>query len=120
MTKVKELLSAIDKNLKEASNAMKQLEELIEDSGYNIEINKQTGGFCCDFEHNGKKYYADLSFVPFCGTECMIFERDNNGEVNWGELYCKRNIGIYRKKLVECIEDFKENYCNNDEKEEEE
>ena len=74
---------------------------------YKVEVNKKTGGVCCDFEHEGKKYWADLSYVPFDGNECMIFAREEDGSINWGDLFCRRGIPVTEEALIQCIEDFK-------------
>lgn len=47
----------------------------------NIEKNPYTGGFCCEFSFEGKSFYADRSYVPFIGTETMIFAK-NNGVID--------------------------------------
>lgn len=68
-----------------------------------IELNPMTGGECCVFEKDGNWYYADKSYVPYCGMETMIFECNEQGEVtSWTELYCDRS-GL---SLEECIEEF--------------
>lgn len=74
---------------------------------YNVETNPHTGGFCCHFEHNGQKYWADLSDVPFCGPECMIFESDGEDVTNWLEEYANRDCDVTEDDLIRCIEDFK-------------
>ncbi len=73
-----------------------------------IRNNPQTGGFCCDFEYEGNKYYADVSYVEFCGNECMIFAYDctEPSGINWGELYCNRDVSITPEALVNCIVEF--------------
>ncbi len=76
-----------------------------------IESNPHNGGFCCDFEHKGKKYYADLCTVFDCGdSECMIFgcnETKEGTRVDFGrDLYCKRNIPVSEESLKNCIEEF--------------
>ena len=71
-----------------------------------IETNQKTGGFCCDFNYAGQSYWADLSYVPFCGNECMIFAREADGEINWGDLYCNRDIPISIEALINCIIEF--------------
>lgn len=83
-----------------------------------IESNPHNGGFCCDFEHKGKKYYADLCTIFGCSdSECMIFGTDETKEgikVNFSrDLYCKRNISVNEKSLKECIEDFIKNVHSN-------
>lgn len=69
-----------------------------------IKKNEYTGGQNCVFEHNGKWYYADKSYVPFCGIETMIFQYDKEKEevIDWSDLYCDRSL----KSLEQCIEEF--------------
>lgn len=76
-----------------------------------IENNPHNGGFCCEFEHKGKKYYADLCKVFDYGcSECMIFgvnETKEGSKVDFGrDLYCKRNIPVSEESLKNCIEEF--------------
>lgn len=71
-----------------------------------IERNYYNGGYFADFTKNGKKYYASLANVLFGGTECMIFKYNKNGSINWAGVYCKRNIPVRKKELLNCIEDF--------------
>lgn len=71
-----------------------------------IRKNAQGNGYCCDFFYNGKKYYADLCYLPCgLGTECMIFAY-KKGEINWTDLYCKRGIPVTVFQLKRCIEEF--------------
>ena len=67
----------------------------------NIEKNPQTGGNCCEFKFKGQCYYADRSYVPYIGTETMIFAMEN-GKVDWSELYTNRT----GKSLSDCIHEF--------------
>lgn len=69
---------------------------------YDIKQNSQNGGKCCNFEVNGKKYYADKAYVPFCGEETMIFAYKEDGDIDWIDLYCDRS----GKSLEDCIEEF--------------
>lgn len=57
------------------------------------------------FGYNGKHYYADLTMIPFCRSECMIFEV-KDGNIDWSELYCKRGIPVTEKELIKCIKEF--------------
>ena len=68
----------------------------------NIERNPRTGGFCCDFSVNGKSYFADKSVVPFLGSETMIFAKEDDGTIDWEELYTDRT----NKSLSDCIHEF--------------
>ena len=73
-----------------------------------LTINRRTNGqgFNTFFTHRLRKYYADLRFVPFCGSECMIFKVKRSGEIDWSGVYCKRHIPITEEQLISCIEDF--------------
>ena len=71
-------------------------------SNYAIKSNQRNGGEYCDFEVNGKKYYADKAYVPFCGEETMIFAYDEDGSIDWTDLYCDRS----GKSLADCIDEF--------------
>ena len=56
------------------------------------------------FEHKGKYYWADKSFVPGIGPETMIFHSDSEGNVtDWLDLYCDRTD----MPLNDCIAEFK-------------
>lgn len=68
----------------------------------NIKLNPKNGGEYCNFEVNGKKYYADKAGVPFCGEETMIFAYEEDGNINWTDLYCDRS----GKSLEDCINEF--------------
>ena len=68
---------------------------------YKIKRNNGTGGFCCHFEHAGKRYYADVRHTFDHGSECMIFQEDV-----WDELYTKWNVPVTREGLISCIEEF--------------
>lgn len=72
----------------------------------NIQKNLGNQGLYCFFNHNGKEYYADLCFVSFIGSECMIFHSENEQVTSWSELYCKRGIPITPESLRECVEEF--------------
>jgi len=78
---------------------------------YEIKTNPFNLGLYCFFEHNGREFYADLCFVRHADyNECMIFSAKNEQVTSWTELYCKRNIPVTEDALIECIEDFKMNY----------
>ena len=69
--------------------------------------NRRTGGESAIFEHNGEYFYADKSYILFCGEETMIFPCNKDGEVlDWMELYCNRG----EKSLEDCIKEFCETY----------
>lgn len=66
-----------------------------------------TGGESALFCIGDKYYYADKSYVPFCGMETMIFKADKDGEVlDWIDLYCDRS----GKTLKSCINEFAKDY----------
>ena len=67
----------------------------------NIEKNPYTGGTCCEFNFKGQCYYADRSYVPYIGTETMIFAVID-GKIDWSELYTNRSS----KSLSDCINEF--------------
>lgn len=72
---------------------------------YNIINNTRTGGESCTFEFNGATYYADKSPVESWKgiiDETMIFLVEEDGEINWSDLYCDRT----GKSLKECIDEF--------------
>lgn len=72
----------------------------------NIRRNGGTGGYCCDFYINGKKFYADVSLEMFFEPECMIFEYDKNGEVDWSGVYINRDVDVSEDSLLRCIKEF--------------
>ena len=76
---------------------------------YEIKENPKTGGVCCNFEFEGFMYYADLSYVPFDGNECMIFAHDctEPSGICWTDIFCRRDIPVTEEALIQCIEDFK-------------
>jgi len=60
----------------------------------------------CNFEHNGKYYYADIAdLVDY--NECMIFSCDEDYKVtDWLELYMNRDVVVTEDCLRECVEEF--------------
>ena len=86
----------------------------------NLQIRTRTQfdqiAFYCDFEHNGKKYYADIVHAPQVEdrwehmrpfkSECMIFKYKEDGEVDWSGEYCRRDLPVTEQSLTECIEEF--------------
>ena len=67
----------------------------------------------CDFEYAGKKYYADLIPETTLGngfkameSECEIFAYETEYEIDWAELYCRRNIPVTKESLTACVEEF--------------
>lgn len=71
-----------------------------------IKRNKQNGGFWADFIKGDKKYYADLCYSIFTGSECMIFEYKKDDSIDWRGVYCKRGIFPSEKNLLDCINEF--------------
>lgn len=81
---------------------------MTETTNIKIERNEANGGFCADFIKGDKKYYADLCYSIFDGFECMIFEYNTDGSIDWRGVYCKRGIFPSEKNLLECINEFME------------
>ena len=74
---------------------------------FDVKKNEYTGGWYCKFEHNGEKFYADLSNVPFTGSECMIFGCEPSGSVDFGdERYIARGGAVSKEALVDHIKKF--------------
>lgn len=71
-----------------------------------VKRNGQTQGWCADFYKNGHKYYADVSWVQFCGPECMIFAYDEDGHIDWDGVYCNKQVSVSKETLLNCIKDF--------------
>lgn len=86
----------------------------------NLQIRTRTQfdqiAFYCDFEHNGKKYYADIVHAPQVEdrwehmrpfkSECMIFKYKEDGKVDWSGGYCRRDLPVTEQSLTEYIEEF--------------
>lgn len=71
-----------------------------------IKYSPTRGSFSCMFTHDGKEYYADLSwFVD--GSECMIF-KVVDGKVVYDDIgeYCERDVPMTEDGLRACIEEF--------------
>ena len=77
----------------------------------NIRRNGNSGGYCCDFYINGKKFYADVSHVMFFGSECMIFEYDESNEIDWSGVYTNRDVDVSEESLLRCIKEFAKQEC---------
>ena len=73
-----------------------------------IERNYYNGGYFAYFTKNGKKYYASLAYAFFLRSECMIFEYDKEGHINWAGVYCKRGLSVQKEELLNCIKEFLE------------
>ena len=74
----------------------------------NIRENTYTHGYCCDFYVNGKKFYADVSDVSYCGPECMIFKYINDDEIDWSGVYANNDVSVSKESLLKCIKEFTE------------
>lgn len=68
---------------------------------YKVERNIGTDGFCCHFEHNGRRYYADVSEKYTGFPECMIFPQNK-----WDELYVNYDMEVSPEGLISCIDEF--------------
>ena len=69
---------------------------------YKVERNNGTGGFCCRFKHNGRKYFARVRHVPLSWyTECTIYPEDIL-DMPWG----KWNVPVTKEGLLSCMEEF--------------
>lgn len=73
-----------------------------------IRENEVTRGYCADFTINGRKYYADVSRVMYCGPECMIFKYDKKGNIDWSGVYADRDVSVSKESLLKCIKEFME------------
>jgi len=72
----------------------------------NIKRNPRNGGLYCNFEHNGKYYYADIAYLVDY-NECMIFLCDEDYKVtDWLELYVNRDVVVTEDCLRRCVEEF--------------
>lgn len=94
------MLNIIIDNMKE--NIKKVLDAI------KVETNAVNDGACCFFNYEGKEYWADLTYLPIYGSECMIFPSENGGVTSWSELYCKRGISVCGTELKECVREFLE------------
>ena len=74
----------------------------------NIRENTYTHGYCCDFYVNGKKFYADVSDVTYCGPECMIFRYINDDDIDWSGVYANRDVSVSNESLLGCVKEFTE------------
>lgn len=69
---------------------------------YKVERNNGTGGFCCQFEHKGHRYSAQVDKIPLGGgTGCTICP-----ENGFDELYTKDDVPLTEAGLLSCIEEF--------------
>lgn len=73
-----------------------------------VKQNEQNGGYCANFYKGKKKFFADLCSLPFVESECMIFERDKRGNIDWRGVYCKRDLPVTEQSLLDCINEFLE------------
>ena len=74
-----------------------------------VRENENTRGYYADFTMNGRKYYADVSRVIFCGQECMIFTYNEDGKsIDWSGVYVNRDVKVSKEALLQCIKEFME------------
>ena len=75
-----------------------------------VRHNDFTGGECCNFYVNGKKYYASVAYLPgrLNGAECKLFEREKNGEIALPCVYSKKCEDASVGFLLQCVRDFTE------------
>jgi hypothetical protein len=72
-----------------------------------VKRNNANNGYSADFYINGKKYYADVTYAPDYETaECMIFQYNEDGSINWHEVYVNRDVSVTEEDLLTCINDF--------------
>lgn len=69
---------------------------------YKIERIGVEGTLSCQFEHDGRRYSAQVDKIPLGGgTGCTICP-----ECGFDELYTKDNIPLTEEGLLSCIEEF--------------
>lgn len=69
---------------------------------YKIERIGIAGALACRFEHEGRRYSAQVDKIPLGGgTGCTICP-----ECGFDELYTKDNIPLTEEGLISCIEEF--------------
>jgi hypothetical protein len=44
----------------------------------------------------------------FCEPECMIFEYDENGKIDWSGVYTDRDVAVSKESLLRCVKEFAE------------
>ena len=73
-----------------------------------IKANEGRSGFNCYFSVGEKRFYADITDLPFGQPECMIFSVGKNGRINWRGVYQNKDVKVSKQALKACIEEFKE------------
>lgn len=65
------------------------------------------------FKLNDQYYLADLTIIPFCESELMIFKSNKYGKVkDWFGCYCQRGIEVTHDNLLRCIQEFIDEHDN--------
>ena len=73
-----------------------------------IKANEGRSGFNCYFSVGEKRFYADITDLPFGQPECMIFSVGKNGRINWRGVYQNKDVKVSKQALKACIEECKE------------
>ena len=69
---------------------------------YKVERLGVAGTLACQFEHEGRRYSAQVDRIPLGGgTGCTICP-----ECGFDELYTKDDIQLTEEGLLSCIEEF--------------
>ena len=73
-----------------------------------VERNNVHNGYNADFYIGSKKYYADVTYAPdyYKTSECMIFQYNEDGSINWHEVYVNRDVSVTEEDLLKCINEF--------------
>lgn len=74
----------------------------------NIRENTCTGGYCCVFHICNKKFRADVYNVFGNGPECMVFEYDENDEIDLSGVYYNKDVDVSKESLLRCVKEFAE------------
>ena len=73
-----------------------------------IKANEGRSGFNCYFSVGEKRFYADITDLPFGQPECMIFSVGKNGRINWNGVYQNKDVEVNKRALKACIKEFQE------------
>ena len=68
---------------------------------YKIERLGVAGTLACQFEHEGRRYSAQVDKILGGGTGCTICP-----ECGFDELYTKDNVPLTEEGILSCIEEF--------------
>ena len=69
---------------------------------YKIERLGVTGTLACQFEHDGRRYSAQVDKIPLGGgTGCTFFN-----DTATTEIYTKDDVPLTEEGLLSCIEEF--------------